>query len=393
MRALRHTFCGISICLCLLQVSALKVVASYTQQPLNEDLKPSDRVLEVSSARNDIATSTGLRQSVNSLVKRNSSDILLSGLAVWVLVAIGCLLSPWGSAIGSMQDEPEEMPHPPSNAEGTVPQSNDGSFARRYQESEGQEREALTLLLRCSIISQDEFASNCVSEEHIDECVWIAIQMLQQSTLDEWIALSTDGRQSFEDTVAAIYEARENALAHASALRGLSPPETYVRPMISADSLRKGGSSVSLGSSVSFGHEDCHPAKRKGELPAQASSSLPKKSPVPVLNCYEQADVDQMSFTSSKDGEASSKSGDEEDEGGFPSVFSSSSGLHTGSLKSTPAESYKLPIGSSSQRLRTQPRLSLPSQEIMARPPLDVPRSPQSCAASPSSSRSSPIER
>lgn len=420
----RHIFCGIPICLFLLALSSLKVehASAIVHAEAIEKIHPHAGVLELLSlsldkwgskaslsqthqpvvpnlksvSSSDLAAATGFRsRKSDSNVSRSGHHILLAGLLFWVCVAICFLVSPWGNAPESSRDteeSPAETSHPPSSGSLKLESSDHGSFACRYRESTGEEKEALTLLLRCNIISKDEFTNNQVSREHVDECVWIAKQMLEQRPLEEWVSLSQNGRQSFEDTVAAIYEARENARTHASAM---DPPETHVprvqqvvhewgysrmqQPLSSASlNGMKPASSVSLGSSVSFGHEDQQhiPSALSAPMP-KASPSLAKKSPVPILNCYEQADVDQMSFTSSQD-EVSSP---EEIEEGFPSVFSSSSGFHDLSHRSTPAESHTSP-GSRSPASR----LRLAPQEIMApaialQPGLHgVPRSPQNSA-------------
>lgn len=325
---------------------------------------------------------------------------------VWVFMAVCMLAMPSGGGKAShdkpstYQQSPREISHavkPPGPPSSGGLEESAGSFACRYRESSGSEKEALSLLLRCNIISKDEFASNCVSQEHIDECVWIASQMLEQKTLEDWVALSQNGRQSFEDTVAAIYEARENARANAAPNAvPVSPPQVDVGPLVSqsvvplasAASLLKGGSTASLGSSYSFGE-----LEHEKRMAAAASSSraearpttvplakqVPMKSPVPVLNCYEQADVDQMSFSSQDDAlsSAAESKEDEEEEKGFASVFSSSSGFPQDSTRSTPAimtpaESYRSPPEAPSPK-----RFSLASQEIMTRPPPSMPaRSP-----------------
>lgn len=370
-----------------------KAFHSPSGQP--PDAAPSsDGVLKLQSLSNDAAKLTSL-QKTESYLKRNSSRILLTGLSLWVLVAICLLMSPLGAgyvSLGSPRGPPVERSYVPQSL---APQTGDGSFACRYRQSYGQEREALSLLLRCNIISKDEFASNCVSQEHIDECVWIATQMLQQRQLEDWVSLSQHGRQSFEDTVAAIYEARENARANASATT--QPVMRSPGEPINTAAYMQTGSSVSLGSSVSFGHDDQEkrldvPSASRPRAPlAKGEVSKGQKSPVPVLNCYEQADVagvEQMSL-SSQDGDLSSKGGEEEEEeGGFPSVFSSSSGFQQSARSTpvaTPAESYKSPDDSPSRRLR------LPAQEIMTLAPVDAPRSPQSSLASPAPSHSLPL--
>lgn len=88
----------------------------------------------------------------------------------------------------------------------------DGSWAQVYREARGEQKEALELLFRCNIISTDEFAFSSVSEEHIQECLWIGTHMLRQKPLEEWVALWQQAQQTFEDNVTASFEARSGPL-------------------------------------------------------------------------------------------------------------------------------------------------------------------------------------
>jgi hypothetical protein len=90
-------------------------------------------------------------------------------------------------------------------------EASDGSWAQVYREARGEQRESLELLFRCNIISTDEFAFSSVSQEHIQECIWIATHMLRQKPLEEWVALWQQAQQTFEDSVTACFEARGGA--------------------------------------------------------------------------------------------------------------------------------------------------------------------------------------
>jgi hypothetical protein len=83
-----------------------------------------------------------------------------------------------------------------------------GSWVHMYRISVGEQKEALELLFRCKIISANEFAYSRASQDHIDECSWIATQMLRQKPLEEWIARRQQALQSFEDSITAIFAAR-----------------------------------------------------------------------------------------------------------------------------------------------------------------------------------------
>merc|ERR1719502_1229795 len=96
-------------------------------------------------------------------------------------------------------------PSKESRGDGSVSQS---SWARAYYEAEGEQREAFELLFRCNIISTEEFACSVISQEHIQECLWIATHMLQNKPLEEWVSLWQQAQQGFEDSVAECFEAR-----------------------------------------------------------------------------------------------------------------------------------------------------------------------------------------
>lgn len=77
----------------------------------------------------------------------------------------------------------------------------DGSWAVTYQKAEGQMKQGLELLFRCHIIPTQEFGHARVSQEHIDECVWIATHMLRQRSLEEWLNKWPEARDAFDDSV------------------------------------------------------------------------------------------------------------------------------------------------------------------------------------------------
>lgn len=78
---------------------------------------------------------------------------------------------------------------------------NDGTWAYNYRVAEGKQKEALELLFRCGIIPQHEFACSRVSQDHIDECMWVSMHMLRQRPLEEWVTLSPEAQQMFEESV------------------------------------------------------------------------------------------------------------------------------------------------------------------------------------------------
>lgn len=82
------------------------------------------------------------------------------------------------------------------------------TWAAAYSEADGEQKEAFELLFRCNMISTEEFSLGLVSQEHIQECTWIAVHMLQHKPLEEWVGLWQQAQQSFEDSVADCFEAK-----------------------------------------------------------------------------------------------------------------------------------------------------------------------------------------
>lgn len=80
-------------------------------------------------------------------------------------------------------------------------ESCDGTWAVTYQNAEGEKKKGLELLFRCHIIPTQEFGHAKVSQEHIDECVWIATHMLRQRSLEEWLNEWPEARDAFDDSV------------------------------------------------------------------------------------------------------------------------------------------------------------------------------------------------
>jgi len=102
-----------------------------------------------------------------------------------------------------------------------------GTWASTYRSADKCGREALELLFRCNIIPVHEFADSFVSQEHIDECVWISTQMLREKSLDEWIEVWPLGMKTFEESVTACFAARTDVISN---LYGQSPPNTPPSP-------------------------------------------------------------------------------------------------------------------------------------------------------------------
>jgi hypothetical protein len=148
--------------------------------------------------------------SMNLLLEPSSgSGLRTVGIVIALFVVLALLLSClcWeGSTLDDeeVQSQSKEV----QQEEFAALDSSEGSWAQVYRDARGEQRESLELLFRCNIISTDEFAFSSVSQEHIQECIWIATHMLRQKPLEEWVALWQQAQQTFEDSVTACFEAR-----------------------------------------------------------------------------------------------------------------------------------------------------------------------------------------
>jgi len=75
-----------------------------------------------------------------------------------------------------------------------------GPWAKAYRDSQGPRREAIELLFKCNIITMPEFAGYAVSRQHgdIDECVQIALRMLEDRSISEWEGQWQLAQKTFE---------------------------------------------------------------------------------------------------------------------------------------------------------------------------------------------------
>jgi len=148
--------------------------------------------------------------SMSFLLEANQESRLVNfGVIVAVLFLLAlmiCCLCWDGSVVEDDYDRPDSRND--LQQDFVTVEFTDGSWAQVYREARGEQKEALELLFRCNIISTDEFAFSSVSPEHIQECIWIATHMLRQKPLEEWVALWQQAQQTFEDSVAACFEAR-----------------------------------------------------------------------------------------------------------------------------------------------------------------------------------------
>jgi hypothetical protein len=93
-------------------------------------------------------------------------------------------------------------------AEMTTSEFQQGSWGQAYQHADVNRLQALELLFRCNIIPVEAFPDCEVSQEHIEECIWIANHMLRRKPLEEWISNEREGRRAFDESVVACFAAR-----------------------------------------------------------------------------------------------------------------------------------------------------------------------------------------
>lgn len=130
-------------------------------------------------------------------------------IAVGFVLVISCLAMA-ALVLFVMEEEEhpdEQMPAKPREDLLAI-EDCDGTWAVTYQKADKTSKQGLELLFRCHIIPTEEFAHSRVSQEHIDECVWIATHMLRQKALEDWTEQWPEALRTFEESVTACFAAR-----------------------------------------------------------------------------------------------------------------------------------------------------------------------------------------
>jgi len=139
-----------------------------------------------------------------------SNTLLLLTVLLWVLVTVFFVVILGGSSedeSGEEKPEVRDVSEPRMTCHLPVEIIDAYSPSGRSPRTPQQSKDALELCLRCEIFSAHEYSNNRISQEHVDECLWIASRMLQQMPLDAWVDLRERDRQSFEDSVDSILQA------------------------------------------------------------------------------------------------------------------------------------------------------------------------------------------
>eukprot|EP00928_Gymnodinium_smaydae_P070213 TRINITY_DN5410_c0_g2_i1.p1 TRINITY_DN5410_c0_g2~~TRINITY_DN5410_c0_g2_i1.p1 ORF type:complete len:347 (-),score=37.14 TRINITY_DN5410_c0_g2_i1:369-1343(-) len=85
-----------------------------------------------------------------------------------------------------------------------------GSWATAYRQAQGWRKEALQLLCGSGIVTARELSDDLtvISDEHIDECVIIARDMLQAAPFEFWAQQPSEAKKCFEDRLTSLYKQR-----------------------------------------------------------------------------------------------------------------------------------------------------------------------------------------
>jgi len=134
-----------------------------------------------------------------------TKNLMLVFLALFVLLILAYLMS---CLCFDASDGDADAPVKEGKMAASGAKIGESTWAAAYSEADGEQKEAFELLFRCNMISTEEFSLGLVSQEHIQECTWIAVHMLQHKPLEEWVGLWQQAQQSFEDSVADCFEAK-----------------------------------------------------------------------------------------------------------------------------------------------------------------------------------------
>mmetsp|Transcript_66140 Transcript_66140/g.123423 ORF Transcript_66140/g.123423 Transcript_66140/m.123423 type:complete len:291 (+) Transcript_66140:61-933(+) len=85
-----------------------------------------------------------------------------------------------------------------------------GSWAQAVRGAHGSRQEALRLLCESGIVTARELSDDLtvISDEHIDECVLIAQEMLQKWPLEAWVQQPQEAKRTFEARLTLLYESK-----------------------------------------------------------------------------------------------------------------------------------------------------------------------------------------
>jgi hypothetical protein len=181
----------------------MKSIETWSSKDVDRDvIEPGKQLLGVQSMR---------LTSFLSYLGASKMRFVLCSLML-TLFAMALLLAPWNCLRSHSDHDLSDFQADPLPDLASAVESGNGSWAHTYRRCQGEQKDALELLYQCKIVSVQEFTHSSASQEHIDECVWIASQMLRQKPLEEWVVWRQQALQSFEDSITAIFAARTTAV-------------------------------------------------------------------------------------------------------------------------------------------------------------------------------------
>lgn len=77
-------------------------------------------------------------------------------------------------------------------------EKSNGIWALAYREAEGTRRDAIDMLLRCNIVSVQEFGSESADRERIENYIWVAVNMLMDQSVNDWVDSPDRARRAFD---------------------------------------------------------------------------------------------------------------------------------------------------------------------------------------------------
>lgn len=81
-----------------------------------------------------------------------------------------------------------------------------GTWESAYNNSRGHRRDAMELLFKTGIIATQDLTLRSVSSAHIEECVQVALRMLQEGSMEEWIGSWKQAQHTFEERYSAVHK-------------------------------------------------------------------------------------------------------------------------------------------------------------------------------------------
>lgn len=134
---------------------------------------------------------------------RSNSEIFHVALPYIALLLI-VFLAYWYSAADDTEVEDITV---------ALAQKSNGPWARAYREAKGSRRQAIDFLVRCSIVSHEEFTSDTVDNERIDSFCWVAVNMLMQQSVENWLRAGGLARQAFDKNFKASFSGRSPSVS------------------------------------------------------------------------------------------------------------------------------------------------------------------------------------